>query len=83
MSNLLDGLAPWPVNDFAVYGEVEVRKLNRIQKLVGSFLGRNWVAIPHVTHHDDADITDFEQLATEIGELSEKARTKGLPMPGS
>jgi len=50
MSNLLDGLAPWPAEDFSVYGEVEVKKLSRIQKLVGSFLGRNWVAIPHVTH---------------------------------
>lgn len=61
MSNLLDGLAPWPVEDFTAYGEVEVKKLSRIQKLVGTFLGRNWVAIPHVTHNDDADITGLEE----------------------
>jgi len=60
MSNLLEGLAPWPVADFSEFGEIEVRKLNRIQKLIGAFLGRNWVGIPHVTHNDDADITDFE-----------------------
>lgn len=60
MSGLLDNLAPWPAADFSEFGEVEVKKLSRIQKLVGAFLGRNWVAIPHVTHQDDADITDFE-----------------------
>lgn len=60
MSDLLSGLAPWPSADFSEFGEVEVKKLGRIQTLVGSFLGRNWVAIPHVTHHDDADITDLE-----------------------
>ena len=61
MSKLLEGLAPWPVVDFSEFGETETVKLTRIQSLVGSFLGRNWVAIPHVTHHDDADITDLEQ----------------------
>jgi pyruvate/2-oxoglutarate dehydrogenase complex dihydrolipoamide acyltransferase (E2) component len=60
MSRLLEALAPWPQVDFSEFGEVEVRKLSRIQKLVGAFLGRNWVAVPHVTHHDDADITDME-----------------------
>lgn len=60
MSDLLDGLAPWPQADFSAFGDVEVRKLGKIQKLVGSFLGRNWVAIPHVTHQDEADVTDLE-----------------------
>lgn len=60
MSDLLQGLAPWPRADFAEFGEVEIRKLGKIQKLIGAFLGRNWVAIPHVTHNDDADITDLE-----------------------
>lgn len=61
MSGLFDGLAPWPEVDFAEFGEIEKRKLSKIQGLVGSFLGRNWVAIPHVTHHDDADITEMEE----------------------
>ena len=61
MSTLLDGLAPWPEADFSEFGPVEIRKLSRMQKLVGAFLGRNWVAIPHVTHQDDADITELEQ----------------------
>lgn len=61
MSDLLKGLAPWPQVDHAAFGPVQTRKLSRIQQLVGAFLGRNWVVIPHVTHNDDADITDLEQ----------------------
>jgi pyruvate dehydrogenase E2 component (dihydrolipoamide acetyltransferase) len=60
VSELLEGLAPWPRVDFTEFGEVEVRKLSKIQALTGAFLGRNWVAIPHVTHHDEADITEME-----------------------
>ena len=78
MSNLLDGLAPWPAEDFSVYGEVEVKKLSRIQKLVGSFLGRNWVAIPHVTHNDQADITDFEIRRRDY---NARAGAKLTPVP--
>ncbi|MEG3153210.1 2-oxo acid dehydrogenase subunit E2, partial [Sphingomonas sp. ZT3P38] len=36
------------------------RNRSRMQQLVGRFLGRNWVRIPHVTHHDEVDITDLE-----------------------
>ena len=60
MSDLLSNLAPWPKADFSEFGAVEVKKLGRMQTLIGSVLGRNWVSIPHVTHHDDADITDLE-----------------------
>jgi len=60
VSDLLEGLAAWPQQDFAEFGSVEVRKLGKIQRLVGSFLGRNWVAIPHVTHQDEADVTALE-----------------------
>ncbi|WP_429478052.1 2-oxo acid dehydrogenase subunit E2 [Paraburkholderia atlantica] len=53
-------LPPWPQVDFAEFGEVEVKPVSRIQKLTGAFLSRNWLTIPHVTHHDDADITSLE-----------------------
>jgi pyruvate dehydrogenase E2 component (dihydrolipoamide acetyltransferase) len=53
-------LAPWPKVNFERYGEIERRPLTRIQKISGPNLARNWVMIPHVTHHDDADITDLE-----------------------
>jgi pyruvate dehydrogenase E2 component (dihydrolipoamide acetyltransferase) len=55
-------LPPWPSVDFAAFGEVEVQPLPRIQALTAGFLTRNWQLIPHVTHHDDADITALEAL---------------------
>lgn len=53
-------LPPWPQVDFAEFGPIEVIPLSRLQKLTGNYLARNWVTIPHVTHHDDADITEVE-----------------------
>lgn len=71
MTELLKDLAPWPQADFAAFGEIERKPVSRIQKFVASFLGRNWVAIPHVTHNDDADVTALEArrkaLAAEGG----------------
>lgn len=52
---------PWPEEDFSVYGPVEAQKMDRIQSYVGKVMHRNWTSIPHVTHHDDIDITVFEQ----------------------
>lgn len=53
-------VAAAPQVDFSKFGEVETRPLSRIQKLSGANLHRNWVSIPHVTQHDEADITDLE-----------------------
>lgn len=49
-----------PRPDFSRYGEIERRPLSRIQKISAGHLHRNWVGIPHVTQHDEADITDME-----------------------
>jgi len=51
---------PMPEIDFGKWGEVESKKLTRINKLTGKFLHRNWVTIPHVTQFDDSDITALE-----------------------
>ncbi|MBD8561841.1 2-oxo acid dehydrogenase subunit E2 [Pseudomonas fluorescens] len=53
-------LPPWPQVDFAEFGAIETVPLSRLQKLTGGYLSRNWLTIPHVTHHDDADITELE-----------------------
>src|SRR5690606_14154391 len=50
-------LLAWPKVDFSKFGEVEEKPLSRIQKISGANLARNWAMIPHVTHHNDADIT--------------------------
>ena len=49
-----------PQVDYSRYGEFERKALSRIKKLSAGHLHRNWVSIPHVTHHDEADITDME-----------------------
>lgn len=59
-SGVLEGLLPWPQVDFTRFGPVERQPLSRIRKLSGANLHRNWVTIPHVTNHDDADITELE-----------------------
>ncbi|MBO7942767.1 2-oxo acid dehydrogenase subunit E2, partial [Streptomyces sp. S9] len=48
----------------------------RIQKLSGANLARNWAMIPHVTQHDDADITDLEALRVALNKENEKAGIK-------
>ncbi|MBL1260140.1 MAG: dihydrolipoyllysine-residue acetyltransferase [Thiotrichaceae bacterium] len=53
-------VAPMPAVDFGKWGEVESKKLTKINKLTGKFLHRNWVTIPHVTQFDDSDITALE-----------------------
>ncbi len=62
----LGGLAPWPSIDFAKYGEIERIPLTRIQKNSGANLARNWVRIPHVTHNEDADITELEAFRKQL-----------------
>jgi pyruvate dehydrogenase E2 component (dihydrolipoamide acetyltransferase) len=54
--------AAWPVVDFSQFGEIEREKLSRIKKISGASLHRNWVTIPHVTNHAEADITELEQF---------------------
>ena len=61
-------LLPWPKIDFAKFGEIEEKPLTRIQKISGANLARNWAMIPHVTQHDDADITELEAFRKKLGE---------------
>jgi len=70
------GLLPWPQVDFAKFGPVETRPLSRIKKIAGANLHRNWVLIPHVTNHDDADITELEAFRVQLNKENEKAGIK-------
>ncbi len=65
-------LPEWPQVDFAKFGPVETKPLSRIRKLSGGFLHRNWVSIPHVTQHDEADITELEAFRKENAQVAEK-----------
>jgi pyruvate dehydrogenase E2 component (dihydrolipoamide acetyltransferase) len=59
-------VAPWPEVDHAKHGKVERVELSRIKQISGPNLARNWVYIPHVTHHDEADITDLEAFRRQV-----------------
>jgi len=69
-------LLPWPQVDFSKFGEVETKALSKIKKISGANLARNWVMIPHVTQHDDADITELEALRVALNKEHEKAGIK-------
>jgi pyruvate dehydrogenase E2 component (dihydrolipoamide acetyltransferase) len=69
-------LLPWPQVDFAKFGPIEVKPLSRIKKISGPNLARNWVMIPAVTYHEDADITDLEALRVQLNKENEKAGIK-------
>jgi len=59
-------LIPWPEVDFEQFGPVERKPLSRIKRLSRDNLARNWVHIPHVTHHDEADITELEAFRKQL-----------------
>ena len=73
-------LLPWPKVDFSKFGEIEVKPLSRIKKISGQNLSRNWVMIPAVTYHEDADITDIEAFRVLLNKENEKGGGAKLTM---
>jgi pyruvate dehydrogenase E2 component (dihydrolipoamide acetyltransferase) len=60
------GIPEIPAQDFSKFGPVEVKPLTRIQRLSGPALHRSWLNVPHVTHDDEADITDLDAYRREL-----------------
>jgi pyruvate dehydrogenase E2 component (dihydrolipoamide acetyltransferase) len=60
------GIPEIPAQDFSKFGPVETKALARIKKLSGPFLHRSWLNVPHVTHNDEADITDLDKYRKEL-----------------
>jgi pyruvate dehydrogenase E2 component (dihydrolipoamide acetyltransferase) len=71
-------LLPWPKVDFSKFGTVESKPLSRIKKISGANLARNWAMIPHVTHQEEADITEMEAFRKQVG--SEQKDLKITPL---
>jgi pyruvate dehydrogenase E2 component (dihydrolipoamide acetyltransferase) len=69
-------LLPWPKVDFSKFGQTERQALSRIKKLSAANLARNWVMIPAVTYHEDADITDLEAFRVQTNKENEKQGSK-------
>jgi pyruvate dehydrogenase E2 component (dihydrolipoamide acetyltransferase) len=89
---LQDGIAPaagaaersyfseGPLEDFSSYGETQEVELGRIQKISGPHLHKSWVTIPHVTHFEEADITDLEAFRKKINEEMRGENIKFSPL---
>ena len=69
------GIPPIPAVDFARFGEIETRPLSRIKRISGPHLHRSWVNVPHVTNHDEADVTELEAFRRSI---KEEAAARGV-----
>ena len=66
------GIPPIPLVDFSSFGEIEVVEMSRIKKLSGPALHRSWLNIPHVTHNDEADITELDAFRREVDNDAKK-----------
>jgi pyruvate dehydrogenase E2 component (dihydrolipoamide acetyltransferase) len=69
------GIPPIPEVDFSRFGDIEEQKLSRIKRISGPFLHRAWLNIPHVTHHDEVDITELEAFRKS---LADEAQRRGV-----
>ncbi len=73
------GIPPIPAVDFEKFGPIETQPLTKIKRLTGTAMSRNWLNVPHVTHHDEADITDTEVFRKSLAEQA-KAREVRVTM---
>ena len=80
MSDNALSLLPWPEEDYSVYGAVEETELGRIQQHVGRVMQRNWMSIPHVTNHDEVDITAFEARRKVWNQVNPEKKRTLLPV---
>ena len=69
-----------PEIDFSKFGEIELQPLSRIKKIAGPHLHRSWLVVPHVTQHDEADITELEAFRKELKEEASKQGVRLTPL---
>lgn len=70
-----------PEIDFSIFGEVDQQPLTRIQKLTAAAMQRSWLNVPHVTHFDEADITDLEEFRVLNKDKAQLRELKLTPLP--
>lgn len=75
------GIPPIPEVDFSRFGDIDTQPLSRIMRAGASNLHRSWLNVPHVTQHDEADVTALEALRKELKPEAEKAGVKLTPLP--
>ena len=62
------------------FGEVEVKDIPRVKKLASNYLVNSWTTIPHVTNHDEADITEMENFRTSLTDIYTGEKKKITPL---
>ena len=62
------------------FGKIEVKDLPRVKKLASTYLVNSWTAIPHVTNHDEADITEMEEFRTSLTDIYTGEKKKITPL---
>jgi pyruvate dehydrogenase E2 component (dihydrolipoamide acetyltransferase) len=70
-----------PEIDFASFGEIEVQPLSKIRRLSAAHVHRSWVTVPHVTQHDEANITELEEFRVQRREEAERRGVKLTLLP--
>ena len=62
------------------FGEVEIKEIPRVKKIAASHLVNSWQTIPHVTHHDEADITELEEFRASLTDINTGEKIKMSPL---
>ena len=62
------------------FGEVEIKDIPRVKKLASTYLVNSWTTIPHVTNHDEADITEMENFRTSLTDMYTGEKKKITPL---
>lgn len=75
------GIPPIPEVDFSRFGEIEMQPISRIMRAGATNLQRSWLNLPHVTQHDEADVTDLEAFRKALKPDAERAGVKVTPLP--
>ena len=62
------------------FGEVEIKEIPRVKKIAAPHLVNSWQTIPHVTHHDEADITELEEFRSSLIDINTREKKKISPL---
>ena len=62
------------------FGEIEIKDISRVKKLSSKYLMNSWTNIPHVTNHDEADITELEEFRTSLTDIYTGEKKKITPL---
>ena len=66
--------------EHADFGKVEIKDIPRVKKLASTYLTNSWTTIPHVTNHDEADITEMESFRTSLKDVYTGEKIKITPL---